>query len=250
MEDGRMECMIQKLNYCILPPKIRKNNETLLLDYMVRTRIFNNNYALKYFICQFLSIVHIIVQLKLIDLFLGGEFSSYGWRVFKFINHDPSERMDPMVRVFPTVTKCTFHRYGPTGDVMKYDNLCLLPLNIINEKVYVFLWFWLIFLLIVSSIGFMYEVLVVAFPKFKKNLISRPARSVAGDSTSSNGTNTGLVDIDRMASDVLITNCITYGDVFLFYLLEKNLDPLVYRAMLGAYLHKIRDEDDFKHRLD
>lgn len=247
-----MECMIQKLNYCILPPKIRKNNETLLLDYMVRTRIFNNNYAIKYFICQFSSIIHIIVQLKLIDLFLGGEFSSYGWRVFKFINHDPSERHDPMIRVFPTVTKCTFHRYGPTGDVMKYDNLCLLPLNIINEKIYVFLWFWLLFVLIVSSFGFAYEFLIVAFPKFKKNLISRPARSLlrSTDSTSSNGTVTGLVDIDRMAADVLITNCITFGDVFVFFLLEKNLDPLVYRAVLGAYLHKIRDEDDIKSRLD
>ena len=154
-----------------------------------------------------------------------------------------------MIRVFPTVTKCTFHRYGPTGDVMKYDNLCLLPLNIINEKIYVFLWFWLIFLLVVSSLGF---VLIVAFPKFKKNLISRPARSILHntDSTSSNGTVTGLVDIDRMAADVLITNCITYGDVFVFFLLEKNLDPLVYRAVLGAYLHKIRDEDDMKSRLD
>ena len=34
----------------------------------------------------------------------------------------------------------------------KKDGLCVLPLNIINEKIYVFLWFWFIFLAVVSGI--------------------------------------------------------------------------------------------------
>ena len=50
------------------------------------------------------------------------------------------------------ITKCTFHKFGPSGTVEKKDGLCVLPLNIINEKIYVFLWFWFIFLAIVSGI--------------------------------------------------------------------------------------------------
>ena len=50
--------------------------------------------------------------------------------------------LDPISRIFPKVTKCTFHKYGPSGTVMKHDGLCVLPLNIINEKIYIFLWFW------------------------------------------------------------------------------------------------------------
>ena len=33
------------------------------------------------------------------------------------------------------VTKCTFHKYGPSGTVTRHDGLCILALNIINEKV-------------------------------------------------------------------------------------------------------------------
>ena len=50
------------------------------------------------------------------------------------------------------VTKCTFHKFGPSGTVQKFDGLCVLPLNIINEKIYVFLWFWFVILAITTGI--------------------------------------------------------------------------------------------------
>ena len=28
----------------------------------------------------------------------------------------------------------------------KHDALCMLPINVVNEKIYVFLWFWLLLL--------------------------------------------------------------------------------------------------------
>ena len=49
---------------------------------------------------------------------------------------------DPMAKVFPKVTKCSFHKYGPSGTIEIRDGLCVLPLNIINEKIYILLWFW------------------------------------------------------------------------------------------------------------
>merc|ERR1719337_535109 len=60
-----------------------------------------------------------------------------------FTEMEASERADPMAVVFPKVTKCTFHKYGPSGSIQTHDGLCVLPLNIINEKVYVFLGAWL-----------------------------------------------------------------------------------------------------------
>ena len=44
------------------------------------------------------------------------------------------------------ITKCTFHKFGASGSVQKFDGICVLPLNIINEKIYVFLWFWFVIL--------------------------------------------------------------------------------------------------------
>lgn len=61
-------------------------------------------------------------------------------------------RGDPMDIVFPKVTKCTFHKFGPSGTIEKFDGLCILPLNILNEKIYVFLWFWFIAVLFITAI--------------------------------------------------------------------------------------------------
>lgn len=44
-------------------------------------------------------------------------------------------------QIFPRVTKCTFHKYGASGSIQKHDALCVLALNILNEKIYIFLWY-------------------------------------------------------------------------------------------------------------
>ena len=48
---------------------------------------------------------------------------------------DQAERVDPMIFVFPRMTKCHFHKFGPSGTLERHDAFCLLPLNILNEKV-------------------------------------------------------------------------------------------------------------------
>ncbi len=39
------------------------------------------------------------------------------------------------LQVFPRLTKCTFYNYGSSGTIQAHDALCVLALNIINEKV-------------------------------------------------------------------------------------------------------------------
>ena len=82
---------------------------------------------------------------------------TFGLEVIAFAEQDQEDRLDPLIYVFPRMTKvrrflfprfqrfvlqCTFHKFGTSGEVEKHDALCLLPLNIVNEKVYIFLWFW------------------------------------------------------------------------------------------------------------
>ena len=52
------------------------------------------------------------------------------------------------------VTKCTFHNFGASGTIQQFDGLCILPINMINDKIYIGIWFWL-FILLLLSIGFM-----------------------------------------------------------------------------------------------
>jgi len=50
-----------------------------------------------------------------VDVFLGGAFLKYGTEVVRYSGMDQENRTDPMIAVFPRVTKCTFHKFGPSG---------------------------------------------------------------------------------------------------------------------------------------
>ena len=65
--------------------------------------------------------------------FPGGEFRTYGLQVASITEEDPEDRMDPMSRIFPRMTKCTFNKFGPSGTLQRRDAMCVLPVNIINE---------------------------------------------------------------------------------------------------------------------
>ena len=61
------------------------------------------------------NLVNVIGQMFLINKFLGGVFMTYGTDVINWSEADVEGRTDPMIDVFPRVTKCSFHKYGPTG---------------------------------------------------------------------------------------------------------------------------------------
>ena len=108
----------------------------------------------RFVICEIMNLANCSIQIYLIDRLLGGEFTTYGLQVLAFAMLDDEERDDPMVRIFPKVTKCTFHNFGASGTIQQFDGLCILPINMINDKIYIGIWFWL-FILLVLSVGFM-----------------------------------------------------------------------------------------------
>lgn len=56
-----------------------------------------------------------------------------------FTEKDQADRVDPMIFIFPRQTKCIFHVYGSSGTIERRDAFCLLPQNILNEKVIIFI---------------------------------------------------------------------------------------------------------------
>lgn len=109
----------------------------------------------------------------LIDSFLGGEFFTYGTKVLELSQMNQENRYDPMVAVFPRVTKCTFHKFGPSGTIQTHDALCVLAMNILNEKIYIFLWFWFIILAIISGAALAYSIAVVTLPSIRETILLR-----------------------------------------------------------------------------
>merc|ERR1712025_365230 len=163
--------LVQELNLPIVEEDIKHDRIQILIDYFTDTRHNHNSYTFKFFICELLNFINVVGQIYFMDFFLGGEFTKYGTDVLAMTELSPDEREDPMARVFPKMTKCTFHKFGPSGTVEKFDGLCVLPLNIINEKIYVFLWFWFIILTVITGMQVIYRIFVLSMPRLREILL-------------------------------------------------------------------------------
>ena len=81
---------------------------------------------------------------------------------------EPEYRVDPMSRVFPRMTKCIFYKYGGSGTIQRIDSLCVLSMNILNEKIYIFLWFWFILLALITGVNLLFRSVTFFYPNFRE----------------------------------------------------------------------------------
>jgi len=228
-EGGKLKMLVAGLNVPIVDEETRKDRKTVLVNYFTENRHNHNFYAFRFFACEFLNLANVLFQIYFMDFFLGGEFTTYGSEVLAMTEMENDQRTDPMARVFPKITKCTFHKFGASGSVQKFDGICVLPLNIINEKIYVFLWFWFVLLAVITKLQMIYRLSVLALPCLRATLLKVRARLVP---------HYKVADISRHAR---------LGDWFLLYQLGKNIDPLVYREFMEE-LHKKWEAQRKGHR--
>lgn len=204
----------------------RKEQCQVLTEYIKETWNTHNLYTLKYFICDALNFVNVIGQMYLINKFLGGVFMTYGTDVLKWNEADPEDRTDPMIDIFPRVTKCHFHKYGPSGSIERHDAMCVLPLNIINEKIYVMLWFWFIILALITSLYMLYVLAMISVPSLRKVLLERNSKHQHDTEV-----------------NVLMKRG-TLGDWFVIFLLSKNMDSTLFSEFITQISEKLKTTTD------
>lgn len=225
-EGQKLRSLVLNLKNPILSDDNRDKEIKLLVEYL-RRNVGNHNTYLYYFtFCEALNFLNVCFQMYLVDAFLGGTFSTYGLDVLRYSEMDQDDRNDPMIRVFPRMTKCTFHRYGSSGDVQRHDALCILPLNIINEKIYIFLWFWFVFLALLSGLLLIYRIFTLMLDRLRDKMLIGRAKLADQD------------DIINVLSNSDI------GDWFLLYMLCKNMDPLHFNALISTLSESEKDNDD------
>ncbi|XP_023213453.1 innexin inx2-like isoform X1 [Centruroides sculpturatus] len=227
-EGGLMKAMSFELQVAVLSGEQLKKRKKLIMEYMVKHFKHHRMYALKYFLCELLTFVNVVGQMFLMDKFFDGEFFKYGLDVIKYSQDDQDIRIDPMIYVFPRVTKCIFHLYGPSGNVETYDVMCVLPLNIVNEKIYIFLWFWFIILACFTSIVLAARILTLAIPCLRIYFMRFRCRHVP---------------LKHLKFIVSSTNI---GDWFVLYQLSKNIDTLLFRDVISELARKLEEGEEFE----
>lgn len=136
---------------------------------MVERMRLNNSWGAHLVFTEFLNLLNIILQIYVTNRFLGGAFYTLGPKV---LQQRWTDKMDALDVIFPKVTKCHFHKYGASGSLQMHDTLCVMALNIINEKIYTILWFWYLFVLFATILGLIWRVLtLVLFRKYKHEIL-------------------------------------------------------------------------------
>ena len=168
-ESNRLRLLINELRKRRITELSEYDSRRLLQD-LCDSLLLSRDFFLFHFCCELLCYIHLLLQIWFVNIFLSGQFLRLGMDWLHYSHDDQPAQYDPLIRIFPRMTKCLFHKYGYSGSIEKHDALCFLPLNIVNEKLYVVLWFWFAFLLIYTSICLVNRIVVVLFPgiRFRK----------------------------------------------------------------------------------
>ena len=117
-------------------------------------RIFQENlhnkytsYAVIFILCEFLNCVVVVLVFFITNAFLDNHFLFYGPNVIMYYRLPNEEqqlslkgdkyehRQNPMCEAFPRVASCDYIRYGGGGVQEHRSAICVLGLNMINDKV-------------------------------------------------------------------------------------------------------------------
>ncbi|XP_017784550.1 PREDICTED: innexin shaking-B isoform X1 [Nicrophorus vespilloides] len=226
-EGGKIRALMLDLDIGICAENEKRMKKQLMIDYLLENFTYHNWWAYKYYFCEVLALINVIGQMFLMNRFFDGAFLSFGIRVLEFMDSDQEDRIDPIIQVFPKMTKCTFYKYGVSGEVERHDAICILPLNVVNEKIYVFLWFWFILLAMLTLLTIVYRIIIILSPRMRMYLLRMRYRLMKKE------------DID------LIVRQSKMGDWFLFYMLGENVDSVIFRDVIHELARKLRG-----HHLD
>jgi len=245
-EGGRIKALVDGLQMISLSKYLKKrddlrlkNNHVMLSQDTVDGRVnvikteflqhirINKMFAIRLIFTECLNVANLHLQIYFTNRFLGGQFYDLGWN---FLQDDFSGRMDSLDTVFPKVTKCNFYKYGASGSIQKHDALCVMALNVINEKIYVVLWFWFAFVSVMSVLAIVWRIITVI-------MHSR--------STRFNGLVFSMVCPGRLNPwDMIeVTRHSSFSDWIFLYYLAKNMEPYLFRNMLVDLARELKGAD-------
>jgi len=205
--------------------------------------IFHHNswYFASFVACELLNFLLLAIQFNLTDKFLNNKFTWYGLEVINYYSIPRHQRINPefgirnpMCSVFPTVTSCNIPNVGAAGGEQVHNGLCVLTQNIINEKIYLVLWFWYAFLGPVSVFFIFYRLLTIMFSGVRFSLLYKTVRRKYDDNIRSS--------LDYVLSKSHI------GDWFVLYQLTKNCNPYFYREFIRELARELKSRPKKKSR--
>jgi innexin len=128
----KLKCCVLVLSWC-------------LCNRLLRVRCRTGCYLLFLFlVAKVFYILNAVGQLFVLNTVLAAKYTTFGADIVRNMADNVDWTEESYV-AFPRVTLCEFKARGQDMvNVHPYTVQCVLPINLYNEKIYVFLWFWMI----------------------------------------------------------------------------------------------------------
>ncbi|XP_029655089.1 innexin unc-7-like [Octopus sinensis] len=188
--------------------------------------------SILYLITKLLYVANTVVQLVLLDSFLGSEYGMYGFKMIRgLISGVDQINLTPG---FPTITMCDFD-VRKLGAVHNYRVQCVLPINLFNEKIFIFIWFWLVITAILTCINFVLWFFALMLPLSRYRFIKKHLR-LAGKYSSAT---------ERRRCREFVSNFIMTDGVLILHLISKNSSDIITSQIVGAMWENYRQYKPF-----
>jgi len=106
-----------------------------------------------YIITKALYVGNIVLQFFFFNYLIGTNYNNF-WGI-KLLNDINMGEEWAVSTLFPRVTLCDIEQRH-FGDITRYTVQCVLAINMLNEKLFVFIWFWFAFVGICSTLSLVY----------------------------------------------------------------------------------------------
>ena len=119
---------------------------------LIAGKVYGNYLTFLYLVIKLLYLCNCVGQVFLLGFILNTDYYMFGIHVLKSLLR--AQEWHESNR-FPRVTLCDFE-VRELGNIHRHTVQCVLPINLFNEKIYVFLWFWFAFVSFFTLTSFLH----------------------------------------------------------------------------------------------
>ena len=184
---------------------------------MICGRFYGNYLTALYLIVKLLYVANALGQLFMLDIFLSTDFHMYGLHVVKSLLQGQDWTKPDR---FPRVTLCDFELRA-LGNVHRRTVQCVLPINLFNEKIYIFVWFWFALIAFLTACSWLKWVGAAIYRPGQVRYVKRQLRA--------------MNKIDRetdMLASRFVGSYLRHDGVFIIRLVDKNTSGVVAAEIL------------------
>lgn len=211
---------------------------TSAFQQFIKFALQKESYLLTYYLfSKLLFIGNAIGQLFLLNIFLGDNYNLYAFDLlvdlFNTTKLDENSRIVESIR-FPRITMCHFQVRNLEDNVHDYMVQCALPINLLNEKVFIIVWFWFVYVAASSIYGFFLWIWYslpwnrVSFLKKYLRLMDRNSRE----------------KIDKKMFKTFGEHCLKQDVILVLRLIGKNSNQVVMGEIISVLWDHFKGDQD------